>query len=160
MDLNEVVRDIIDLIAPPDHISITLMDKLPVVVCDSTRIAQVFQNLLSNAIKYIDKPKGEIRIGCVSQEDCWKFTVADNGPGIEEKHFDKIFRLFQTLCTHDNPESTGVGLSIVKKIVEDHGGKIGIESELHQGSTFWFTLPNIDNTEGAATASGNESSNT
>jgi signal transduction histidine kinase len=157
VDLDKVVRDIIDLLSPPENISVILIDKLPVVICDSTRITQVFQNLISNAIKYMDKPKGEIKIGCVSQKNFWKFTVNDNGPGIEEKDFDKIFQLFQTLQANKNVDSTGVGLSIVKKIVEDHGGKIGIVSELHQGSTFWFTLPKTDEAEGCLADSGNES---
>ena len=101
----------------------------------------MFQNLLSNAVKYMDKPKGLITIGCVQENGFWKFSVADNGPGIEEKHFEKIFQIFQTLSPRDEVESTGVGLSVVKKIVELYGGKIWVESKPGEGSTFFFTLP-------------------
>ncbi len=154
-DLNNVVGDIIDSLSPPAHISVVVTDELPTVVCDPVRITQVFQNLLSNAIKYMDKPKGEIKVGCTGCEDYWKFTVTDNGPGIAEKDFDRLFKLFQTLQVRDDVESTGVGLFIVKKIVEDHGGEVGINSELHKGSTFWFTLPKHGcQTQGDATTAG------
>jgi len=92
-------------------------------------------------VRYMDKPKGQIRIGCIEQDGFWKFSVADNGPGIEEKYFEKIFRIFQTLSPRDDVESTGVGLSVVKKIVELYGGKIWVESKIGEGSTFFFTLP-------------------
>jgi signal transduction histidine kinase len=102
---------------------------------------QVFQNLLSNAIKYMDKPQGQIVVGCVEEDGFWKFSVSDNGPGIEEAHYERIFQIFQTLAPRDEVESTGVGLSVVKKIVELYGGKIWVESKLGEGCTFFFTLP-------------------
>jgi signal transduction histidine kinase len=102
---------------------------------------QVFQNLLSNAIKYMDKPQGWIKIGCVEQDGFWKFSVADNGPGIEEKHFEKIFKIFQALPTSPDFEGTGIGLTVAKKIVELYDGKIWVESKVGEGSTFFFTLP-------------------
>ncbi len=141
VNLNELVPEIIDVIAPPENVTITVEDKLPVVECGQTRIMQVFQNLLSNAVKYMDKPKGRVKVGCVEEDGFWKFSVADNGPGIEEKHFERIFRIFQTLSPRDEVESTGVGLSVVKKIVELYGGKIWVESKPGKGSTFFFTLP-------------------
>jgi len=140
INLDELVREIIDSIAPRENIEITVENELPVVVCEQTRIIQVFQNLLSNAVKYMDKPQGQVRIGCVEEDGFWKFSVADNGPGIEEKYFEKIFQMFQTLSPRDEFESTGVGLSMVKKIVELYGGKIWVESEPGKGSTFFFTL--------------------
>ena len=152
VNLNEKVREIVDLLAPPDNISIAIDTELPVIECEETRILQVFQNLLSNAIKYMDKPQGRIGVGCEEIGDFWRFIVADNGPGIEEKYFDKIFQLFQTLQSRDDVESTGVGLSIAKRIVERHGGKIGVESEVGRGSTFYFTLPKAGS-EGLARAS-------
>ena len=141
VDLNELVPEIIDTLAPPGNIEITVEDELPVVKCERTRINQVFQNLLSNAIKYMDKAEGEIRVGCVEEGDYWKFSVSDNGPGIEEEHFEKIFKIFQTLAPRDEFESTGIGLSLVKKIIELYGGRVWVESKVGQGSTFFFTLP-------------------
>lgn len=140
VDLNEIVPEIIDLIAPPPNISITIENELPEIICEPTRITQVFQNLLSNAVKYMDKPQGIIRVGCVEENGYWKFNVADNGPGIEEKYFEKVFQMFQTLSPRDEFESTGVGLTVIKKIVEMYGGKIWIESEPGKGSNFIFTF--------------------
>jgi signal transduction histidine kinase len=85
--------------------------------------------------------RGHIKIGCVEQGDCWKLSVADNGPGIEAKYFDKIFKIFQTLAPRDGAESMGIGLSIVKKLVELNNGRVWVESEVGEGSTFFFTLP-------------------
>lgn len=141
VDINQAVADIIDMIAPPENITINVVRSLPVIECEPTRITQIFQNLLSNAVKYMDKPQGHIRVGCVEDGSFWKFSIADNGPGIDEKHFEKIFQMFQTLSPRDEFESTGVGLTVVKKIIEMYGGKIWVESIVGEGSTFFFTLP-------------------
>ncbi len=141
VNLNNFVPEIINMVVPPENITVTIENELPVIEFEETRIMQVFQNLLSNAIKYMDKPKGWIKIGCVEQDGFWKFSVADNGPGIEEKHFEKIFKIFQALPTSPMFEGTGVGLTIAKKIVELYNGKIWLESKVGQGSTFFFTLP-------------------
>ncbi|OHB62187.1 MAG: hypothetical protein A2167_01780 [Planctomycetes bacterium RBG_13_46_10] len=141
INLNEFVPEIVDMIAPPENIAITIENELPVIGCEKTRITQVFQNLLSNAVKYMDKPHGQVRVGCIEEEESWKFNVTDNGPGIEEKYYEKIFQLFQTLAPRDEVESTGVGLTVVKKIVEIYGGRIWVESKVGEGSTFFFTLP-------------------
>jgi signal transduction histidine kinase len=141
VNLNELVTEIIDMIAPPENISITIENELPAIECEHTRIMQVFQNLLSNAVKYMDKPKGQIKVDCLEEDGFWKFSVADNGCGIEKKHYEKIFQLFQTLAPCDGSESTGIGLAVTKKIVELYNGKIWVESEPGQGSTFFFTLP-------------------
>ncbi|MBN2181150.1 MAG: PAS domain S-box protein, partial [Sedimentisphaerales bacterium] len=141
VNLRELVPDVIDMVSPPENISITIENELPVISCEQTRIMQVFQNLISNAIKYIDKPEGWIKIGCIEKENRWVFSVSDNGPGIEERHFDKIFQIFQTLSSKDEVESTGVGLTVTQKIVELYGGRIWVESTVGQGSTFFFSLP-------------------
>lgn len=141
VDLNQIVAEAIDAIAPPEKIKIAVESDLPVILCERTRIQQVFQNLLSNAVKYMDKPQGEIKISCAASNHDWKFAVADNGPGIEAKHFEKIFQIFQTLSPRDDFESTGVGLTLVKKIIEMYDGRIWVESKVGQGSTFFFTLP-------------------
>ncbi len=141
VDLNMLVPDVIDAIAPPQNINVTVENELPTIVCEGTRMEQVFQNLLSNAIKYMDKPSGAVSIGCIGENGHWKFHVSDNGPGIDEKYFDKIFHIFQTLNPRDEYESTGVGLTLVKKIVEMYGGKLWIESEIGKGCQFYFTIP-------------------
>ena len=141
VDLNTILSEVIAGIDPPENIEITVENELPVLTCERTQILQVFQNLLSNAVKYMDKPRGQIKIGCDEREDIWKFSVADNGSGIEKRHFERIFKLFQTLSPCDGIENTGIGLSIVKKIVELNGGSVSVESEVGKGSTFVFTLP-------------------
>lgn len=141
VNLNELVPQVIDSIAPPENISIRIAGELPTITFEPTRIAQVFQNLLGNAVKYMDKPQGRITVGCVEEDGCWKFGVCDNGPGIDKKHFERIFQIFQTLNSRDELESTGVGLTIAKKIVEMYGGKIWVESKLGEGSAFYFTIP-------------------
>ena len=141
INLNELMPDVIDMVAPPGHITVTVENELPVVKYEGTRIMQVFSNLLSNAIKYMDKPQGWVKIGCVEEDGFWKFSISDNGPGIEEKYFDRIFRIFQTLSARDKFESTGIGLTVTKKIVQLYGGKIWLESKVGEGSTFFFTLP-------------------
>ena len=142
VDLNQLVANVIDLVAPPEHIQVNIRDPLPTIQCEKTRVVQIFQNLLSNAVKYMNKPEGIIEIGCKRENGLLKFSVSDNGPGIEKKYHEKIFQIFQTLSPRDEIESTGVGLSLVKKIVELYKGKIWIESVVGSGSTFYFTLPN------------------
>jgi PAS domain S-box-containing protein len=141
VNLNELVPQVIDSIAPPENVSIKITNDLPTIQFEPTRITQVFQNLLGNAVKYTDKPQGQVTIWCAEEDGCWKFSICDNGPGIDEKHFERIFQMFQTLCPRDQVESTGVGLTIVRKIVEMYGGKIWVESKLGEGSTFYFTIP-------------------
>jgi two-component system sensor kinase FixL len=140
VDLGRVVRDAIDVLAPPSNITVTIAEDLPTIKIEPTRIEQVFQNLISNAIKYMDKPKGKIHIDCVAEDKFWRFSVTDNGPGIEQRHFERIFQLFQTLAPRDRVESTGVGLALVKKIVEMYGGQVSVESTPGVGSNFSFTL--------------------
>jgi PAS domain S-box-containing protein len=141
VDLTKVVPELVEFIAPPANIEIKIETELPSVWAEPTRIGQVFQNLLSNAVKFMDKPQGEISISCATAEDYWKFSIADNGPGIDQKYFGKIFQIFQTLTPRDELESSGIGLSMVKKIVEMYGGRIWLESTLGDGTTFYFTLP-------------------
>jgi len=141
VELNKLLPEIIDMLAPPANIKITVESDLPTVKCEETRITQVFQNLLSNAVKYMDKPEGHIKVLCSEDGEFWKFGIADNGPGIEKKHWERIFKIFQTLAPRDEFESTGIGLTVVKKIVELYGGNIWLESEVGKGTTFLFTFP-------------------
>ncbi len=138
IDLKIVVTDIIDVIYIPDHITIFINSDLPTIRGDVFRLQQLFQNLLSNAVKYNDKEKGIITITCKQTGKFWEFAITDNGPGIPKKYHDKIFQIFQTL--DDSKESTGVGLSIVKKIIDLYEGKIWVESKEKKGTSFYFTL--------------------
>jgi PAS domain S-box-containing protein len=141
LDLNKVLPDIIREIDPSENIEIIIDKKLPILICKKTHIKQIFQNLICNAIKYMDKEKGQIRIGCIEEGGFWKFRITDNGPGIEHKYHKKIFKIFQTLSPPEENASTGIGLSIVKKIVRLNGGRTWVESNPGEGSTFFFTLP-------------------
>ncbi|BAY20987.1 integral membrane sensor hybrid histidine kinase [Calothrix sp. NIES-2100] len=140
VNLNDVVTDVIEILAAPENIQIEIKHRLPIVDAETTRIRQIFQNLLSNAIKFIDKPQGQIIIDCTENNSYWQFSIADNGQGIEEKHFVKIFQIFHKLSNDEESDSTGIGLSLVKKIVELYGGQVWVESEVGKGSTFFFTL--------------------
>ena len=139
IDLNIVVNDILDSIYIPDHFSVVIKNTLPVVKGDSYKLMQLFQNLISNAVKYSDKEKGLIEIGCKYKKEFWEFYVADNGIGIAEKYQEKVFQIFQVL--EESEDSTGVGLSIVKKVVDFYGGEVWLDSKLGEGTTFYFTLP-------------------
>lgn len=141
VDLNAVVSDVIEVTTPPEHIEVIVENELPTILYEKTHIIQIFQNLISNAVKYMDKPDGYVRVGCAEQDDAWLFSVADNGPGIDQMHFERIFQMFQTLAPREGIDSTGIGLAIVKKLVEVNGGKVWIESKVGGGSTFFFTVP-------------------
>jgi len=141
VDLSQLLPEVIDLLSPPAHIKVQIETPLPTVSAEPTRIEQVFQNLLSNAVKYNDKPEGLIRVGGIDDGEHWRFYVADNGPGIEEKDFERIFQLFQTGKPRDQVESTGVGLAVVKRSVEMYGGRVWLESKVGEGSKFSFTYP-------------------
>lgn len=141
VDLNRLVHNVVDMLTPPDNMTVAVQDTLPTVRGEPTRLQQVFQNLISNAIKYMDKPDGRIEVACIDDGKYWRFRVSDNGPGIDSRHFERIFQLFQTLAPRDKIESTGVGLALVKKIVEMYGGRVEVESTPGFGSSFFFTLP-------------------
>ncbi|MGE0267079.1 MAG: ATP-binding protein [Candidatus Omnitrophota bacterium] len=141
VDLAKVVKDVVDSLGVPGHIVVGIDSHLPVITTQAVQIEQVFQNLLSNAVRYCDKPKGEINIRCEEAGAFWTFSISDNGPGIEEKYYDKIFKIFQTLGANEETGSTGVGLAIVKKIIDRSGGRVWIESKLGHGTTFYFNLP-------------------
>jgi light-regulated signal transduction histidine kinase (bacteriophytochrome) len=147
VDIESLLKDVCDLLSPPTGITVHIASGLPTVVCERTRLLQIFENLISNAIKYMGKPTGEIHIGCRDGDDYWTFFVRDTGPGIAEKYFEKIFQIFQTLAARDEKESTGIGLAVVKKNVELFGGRIWVESTVGVGSTFLFTVPKkpVDN---------------
>jgi len=139
--LADILDEIQSLLNPPDAITISYDRDLPSLTGQRTLITQVFQNLISNAIKYNDKEAGSIDICFEADDDHYHIAVKDNGPGIAPKYHKKIFGLFERLETDQNVESTGVGLALVKKITEQHGGRVSIESEFGQGSTFIVSWP-------------------
>ena len=126
-------------------VEIVIKDKLPKIFCDKVRLNEVFLNLISNAIKFNDKPNPVIEVGCNSKGDFYEFYIKDNGMGIQEEYFNKIFDIFQRLGKREDVEGTGAGLTIVKKIVEMHKGKIWLESKVGEGTTFYFTVPKSKN---------------
>jgi light-regulated signal transduction histidine kinase (bacteriophytochrome) len=105
-------------------------------------LVQLFQNLVGNAIKFRSKERPpQIHIGMTDAGDFWQFSVQDNGIGIEPQYYERVFQVFQRLHTRREYQGTGIGLAICKKIIERHGGQIWVESQVGQGSTFYFTFP-------------------
>jgi len=141
INLNQILSSVIDNVGAPENIEIEVETELPVVKSVRKFMVELFENLINNAIIYMDKPQGYIKVGCLDEGDKWKFYVSDNGPGIEQKYHDKVFKIFQMLALRDETENIGMGLSIVKKITELYDGQVWIESKVNEGSTFYFTLP-------------------
>lgn len=139
--VGDLLADIIDSLAPPTEFQIEIVGPMPTLQTDTLQLQQVFSNLLSNAIKHHHQSEGHIRISGQKQLDFYEFMVSDDGPGIAEDYHDKIFKIFQVLDSRDATENTGIGLSIVKKIIESKGGSIQVESEVNHGTTFRFTWP-------------------
>jgi two-component system, chemotaxis family, sensor kinase Cph1 len=122
--------------------AIVTSDPLPTIVADSTQITQLFQNLINNAIKFrTPGTSPQIHIAATQRESDWLFAVGADGIGIEPQYLDRIFTIFQRLHTRDEYPGTGMGLTICKKIIECHHGKIWATSELGVDATFWFTIP-------------------
>ncbi|ELV7526131.1 GHKL domain-containing protein, partial [Flavobacterium psychrophilum] len=122
-----------------NHIEIILKNKMPKIVGNDITLKQLFQNLIQNAIKYNDKEMGFVEIGSKENDNEIEFYIKDNGIGIKERYQDKIFNLFSKLENTD--QSSGIGLSIVKKIIDLYQGKIWLESQETIGTTFYFTIP-------------------
>ena len=145
VDFNELLSDVkknLVYALEEKKVNLTIRPDFPKAACDRIRISEVFSNLVSNAIKYTKKDISPvIEIGWSDKKDLYEFYVKDNGIGIEKQYYDKIFQIFQRLHAKGEYEGTGAGLTIVKKIVENHGGKVRVESEVDVGSTFYFTLP-------------------
>ncbi|MFV5697943.1 PAS domain S-box protein [Flavobacterium sp. ZT3R17] len=140
-DLKKMLNQIIDSVVPNEGFKIVIDDMLPTIETEKILIQQVFSNLVSNSVKYNDKPIGKIECLYELLPGFHQFTVKDNGPGIAEEYHKKVFEVFQTIEARDKKESTGIGLSIVKKIIEEKGGAIYIESKNDNGTSFIFTVP-------------------
>ena len=141
VDLHQMLEEIVESIVPKDRFEVIIGDNFPIISTEKILMHQVFSNLISNAVKYNDKPIGKIECTYVSLPDFHQFSIKDNGPGIPEKYQEKVFGVFQTILARDVKESTGIGLSIVKKIIEEKFGSIYIESDGNHGTNFIFTIP-------------------
>ncbi len=137
--IEDLLAEIIDSLGLPTGFIIKLPTNLPAINTDYLLLSQVFANLLSNACKHHNRSDGQILVTAKLQGDTWVFTVVDDGPGIAPENQGRVFDIFQTLADDNTQENTGIGLSIVKKIVESQGGEITLESEIGMGTTFKFT---------------------
>ena len=144
VDLEKVLDVVLhNLAIPIQENNVTIShDTLPIVFADKNQMVQVFQNLINNAIKFHGQKPPEIHISAQKGVNEWKFALQDNGIGIEPKHQKQIFKVFKRLHNRDEYPGTGIGLSIVQKIILHHSGRIWVESELGKGSSFYFTIPN------------------
>jgi len=118
-------------------------DRLPAVVADSRLLVQLFQNLIGNSIKFRGKDRPRVSLSAEKQARQWTFAITDNGIGIAAEHLQGIFGIFKRLHTHEEYPGSGIGLSICKKIIEQHGGRMWVESSPGQGATFKFVLPTL-----------------
>jgi PAS domain S-box-containing protein len=139
LDMYEIIKATATFIHIPKSIDLVISDNMPKIVMSRRKIEQIVQNLMTNAVKFVPKENGVIEWNCESSSEYHLFSISDNGIGIEEKHFDRIFQVFQSLSK--SKESTGIGLSIVKKIIKSMNGDIWLESEVGKGTTFYFTIP-------------------
>ena len=145
VDIREIIIDSIDefrLEMEKREVNLMVQDDFPVIACHRESLHQIFSNLISNAIKFADDSRPlEIDIGYMDHAGFYEFFVRDNGIGIDPEYHEKIFEVFQRLGQKRNMEGSGIGLAIVRKALEHHGGQVRVISEKDQGSTFYFTFP-------------------
>jgi signal transduction histidine kinase len=153
VDVGAVLRDVVDLLGPPEGFRIEIAPDLPAVAGARVRLVQVFMNLIGNAVKHHHRKAGPAHVR-VSWSDTgqgmYEFVVSDDGPGIDPRYHDRIFAIFQTLEARDKVEGAGIGLALVEKIVEGAGGTIRVESDVGRGCRFIFTWPGRTASEGPA----------
>jgi light-regulated signal transduction histidine kinase (bacteriophytochrome) len=151
VNLSQLIAEVVDLLAPPSHLIVSYSTDLPTIKTQALLLKQVLSNLIGNAIKYHDtqantrgdRPQGKVEIVVADEETLWRFSVIDDGPGIAPENQQKIFGIFQTLVGRDDMKGMGIGLAVIKKIVESRGGTVAVESAIGQGSTFSFTWPRM-----------------
>jgi PAS domain S-box-containing protein len=141
VEMSQLLAEIVDSLAPPPTFKIEIAPNLPTLHTKRLFLSQVLTNLISNGIKHHDRVDGTIHITIVERSDVYEFAIADDGPGIPPEQHERVFKIFQAMNPQNRPDSTGIGLAIVKKIVEAEGGTIHIESQLGRGTTFYFTWP-------------------
>jgi len=138
VDLNSVIADIGETIYIPDHVQLKVPKSLPTIMADRIKVHQVFQNIIGNAVVHIEREVGLVEVLYKDTGDYWQFTISDNGVGIPEEYHKKIFDIFQSIG--NNERSTGIGLSIVKKIIDRYQGKVWVDSVVGEGTQFHFTI--------------------
>ncbi|MCB0737718.1 MAG: PAS domain-containing protein, partial [Bacteroidetes bacterium] len=143
VDLNELVKEITDALSDGYKANIEIDENLPIIETEKVALDQVFSNLISNALKYNNKELAQVKISSKTNGQFHHFRIEDNGPGIAKEFREKVFVIFQTLNARDEVESTGVGLAIVKKIIEDKGGKLYIDDSELGGAAFNFSWPKV-----------------
>ena len=141
VDTGALANEVAELLAPSSDVSILVASDMPEIVTDKVPLQQVFLNLIGNAVKHAGRAGARVAVGWCERGNEMEFSVADNGPGIAPRYQDRIFGIFQTLVTRDKVEGAGIGLAVVKKIVEAKGGRVWIESSEGEGATFHFTWP-------------------
>ncbi len=139
--VGELLEDVVDLLAPPPHVSVAVAPDMPTLETERLPLQQVFANLIQNAIKHNDRPALRIEVGWSERGPLYEFRVRDNGTGIAPQYHERIFGIFQTLAPRDKVEGSGLGLALIKKIVEHHGGQVSLDSAEGTGATFSFTWP-------------------
>jgi light-regulated signal transduction histidine kinase (bacteriophytochrome) len=140
LDTGALVEDVVELLAPPAGV-VRVAGGMPTVTAERVPLQQVFLNLVSNALKHGAAGEPRVEVGWRDAGAAWEFSVSDDGPGIAPEYHERIWGIFQTLQPRDRVEGTGIGLSVVKKIVETRGGTVGVESAPGRGATFRFTVP-------------------
>ncbi|NJM77977.1 MAG: PAS domain S-box protein [Acaryochloridaceae cyanobacterium RU_4_10] len=141
VEVAALLAEVIDTLDPPSSFTIQIESQMPTLKTKRLLLSQVFANLIGNAIKHRDRPEGTLEISVREKGEFYEFALRDDGPGIAPEDRDKIFTIFQTLKQSQDNESSGVGLCIVKKIVETENGIIRLDSQLGGGTTFFFTWP-------------------
>ncbi len=150
VDTAELMQELVQLLSPPEDLVVRWDPGLPVFETARSRLEQVFRNLLSNAIKHREHPGGTVTIAAEERPDCYEFSVSDDGPGISPGDHEQIFSMFYKLPSSRSSEGSGIGLALVKRIVESHGGHVWVESAEGRGATFRFTWPKANRTAEAS----------
>jgi signal transduction histidine kinase len=141
INLDELIRDVIEMVEVDNRTNFNIKSELVQIRGTRVVLSQVLQNLLSNSIKHNDKQIREVTIEVEENERAFHFMVADNGPGIDPRNHTKIFDLFQTLSNSNDYESTGIGLPVARKMIEEAGGELWLDSATGTGSRFHFSIP-------------------
>jgi signal transduction histidine kinase len=144
VDLNVLVAELVDLLSPPDGVQVVVQPNLPTLTTFRAPLSQILLNLLANAIKHRGKQAVTIRVSCAAAAGGHRLTVEDDGPGIDPRLHTKIFTLFETVQPRDEVEGAGIGLAVVKKVLELHGGDISVDSAAGRGARFTFLWPADD----------------